>query len=128
MKESLSAKKALLIISSALLLGLLIGAFVLPNHAKAAEATKELKIKTSAQCEMCQDRIQTKMSKVTGVNKAVLDLNDKVLTVNYDPGKITPDEVRKAVTNIGYSADNLPSDPKAYKKLPKCCKLPKDRK
>ena len=122
MKEIFSAKKALLVMASALLIGIIIGAFVLPNHVKAADNSKEIKIKTSAQCEMCQDRIQTKMSKVTGINKAVLDLNNNFLTVNYNPDKITPEDIRLAVTKIGYDADKLPADPKAYTKLPKCCK------
>ena len=30
--------------------------------------------------------------------------------------------LKKAVTKVGYDADDLPADPKAYDDLPKCCK------
>ncbi len=127
MKKNISAKTILLVAVSALLLGLVIGIFVLPNSAKAEGTNKQLIIKTSAQCEMCQDRIQKNMKKVKGIENAVLNLDTKDLTITYTIGKITPDEIREALNNIGYDADNKPADPKAYKKLPKCCKKPDNK-
>lgn len=86
----------------------------------------ELKIKTSAQCEMCKDRIEKAMAFERGVKNSVLDLETKVLTVNYLKSRTTADKIRKAVAAVGYDADDVPSDPKAYAALPPCCKKPDD--
>lgn len=124
MQKTLSAKKVAIIIISALAIGFIIGAFILPNRAKAGTPDKVLKIKTSAICDMCKARIETGMKKIKGINKTVLDVKSKVLTVNYNPDKISPDEIRDAVNKIGYDADSQSADPKAYKMLPKCCRKP----
>lgn len=84
--------------------------------------TEEITIKTSAVCGMCKERIEHDMSYAKGVKSVSLDLKTKDLTVNYHPKKTTPDEIRKAVSKIGYDADGVEADPKAYEKLPACCK------
>lgn len=86
----------------------------------------ELKIKTSAQCEMCKDRIEKAMAFERGVKNSLLDLETKVLTVSYLKSRTTPDKIRKAVTAVGYDADDVPADVKAYASLPPCCKKPDD--
>lgn len=80
-----------------------------------------IKIKTSAICKMCKKRIERDMSLTKGVNQAELNLDNKVLTVAYNAKKTNPEEIRKAVTKIGYDADTLPADEKAHSRLPECC-------
>ena len=53
--------------------------------------------------------------------KVDLDLATSVIRIEYDARKTTPDAIRVAVTNLGYSADELPGDAKAFSKLPACC-------
>ncbi len=86
----------------------------------------ELKIKTSAQCEQCKERIEKAMAFERGVKSSVLDVETKVLTVSYLKSRTTPDKIRKAVAAVGYDADEVPADPKAYASLPPCCKKPDD--
>jgi hypothetical protein len=57
-----------------------------------------------------------------GVKRATLDVESKELTVIYQSAKTNPDKLRVAVTKIGYDADSIPADPKAYSKLHSCCK------
>ena len=45
-----------------------------------------------------------------------------MITVNYNPKKTDPDKIKKAITQAGYDADDLPADLKAYDKLDACCK------
>ena len=92
----------------------------------AQKQTEEIKIKTSTQCGMCKTRIETAMAYEKGVVSSDLNLEDKVLTVNYKPGKTTPDKIRKAINMVGYDADETLADPKAYAALPSCCKKPDD--
>ena len=79
-------------------------------------------IKTSAQCESCKKRIENNMAFAKGVKKVSLDVDTKVLTLTYDKKKTSTEKLKKSVAKIGYDADELPADKKAYDKLPKCCK------
>ncbi|MDD2963786.1 MAG: heavy metal-associated domain-containing protein [Bacteroidales bacterium] len=87
----------------------------------------ELKIKTSAQCGMCKDRIEKAMAYEKGVFESDLNLEDKTLTLRYNPKKTSPEKIRKALNDVGYDADDTKADQKAYSKLPDCCKKPEDR-
>ncbi len=92
----------------------------------AQKKTEVIKIKTSAQCEMCKTRIETAMAYEKGIVSSDLSLVDKVLTVTYKPNKTTPDKIRKALNAVGYDADDTQADPKAYAALSPCCKKPDD--
>ncbi len=81
----------------------------------------EVKIKTSAQCDDCKGRIEKKVREMKGVSKADLDLDSKVLTVEYDATKTTPEKIRMVIASIGYDADDVKANEHAYKALPKCC-------
>lgn len=103
---------------------LLSGVFMLVisiNTTKAQDVA-ELKIKTSAMCDMCKETMEKHVAFEKGVKKSSLDVDSKILTVTYNPAKITPEQIRKAVAKSGYDADDVPADPKAYKKLDACCK------
>jgi periplasmic mercuric ion binding protein len=82
----------------------------------------EVKIQTSAQCGMCKERIEKSMVFEKGVKALTLDLETKILTVTYNEKKTDPEKLRKAITKIGYDADDLEAEPSAYDKLPDCCK------
>jgi mercuric ion binding protein len=81
-----------------------------------------LKIATSAQCASCKKLLEHDLRFEKGVESVSLDVATKVLTVAYNPAKTNPEKIKKAVTKIGYDADELPADPKAYQKLNDCCK------
>lgn len=101
--------------------------FVFTNYA-VAQKTAEIKIKTSAQCGMCKDRIEKAMSYESGIISTNLDLVTKDVTVVYKPNKTNPDKVRIALSKIGYQADDFKADPIAYENLPACCKVPDEGK
>ena len=87
---------------------------------------EEIRIKTSSQCDLCKERIEETLAFEKGVKKSELDLESQIVTVSYRKGKTTPDKIRKAISRAGYDADDVPADPKAYLKLPACCKKPED--
>ena len=90
--------------------------------AQSKAKSETVTIKTSAICYTCKQRIENDLSFAKGVKKVTLDLKSQNATVLYDPAKTNPDAVRKAITLIGYDADTLTADEKAYNKLPGCCK------
>jgi periplasmic mercuric ion binding protein len=83
---------------------------------------EEIKIKTSAVCDMCKNTLEKAMAYESGVKKSSLDVDSKILTVVFDPRKTNPEKIRKAINKVGYDADDSPADAKAYEKLHECCK------
>lgn len=88
----------------------------------AQATTAEVKIKTSATCDMCKETIEKNLAFEKGIKKSVLDVESKIVTVTYNPEKTSPEKIRLAISKIGYDADNIPADPKGFKKLDECCK------
>jgi mercuric ion binding protein len=91
-------------------------------NAQAMAKTADLKIKSSVVCGQCKDRVESGLIYEKGIKEVSVDLKTKEVTVKYNPSKTTPDEIRTALSKIGYDADNVKADPKAYEKLPSCCK------
>jgi mercuric ion binding protein len=89
---------------------------------QASKGPAELKIKSSVVCGMCKDRVENGLIYEKGVKEVTVDLEAKEVTVKYTATKTTPDEIRTALSKLGYDADDVKADPKAYQKLPACCK------
>ena len=86
--------------------------------------TDTVRIKTSAICEQCKEKIEHDLSFEKGVKSNVLNLETKEITVVYNAQKTDPEKIRVAITKIGYDADSLKALEKAYDRLPECCKAP----
>jgi len=89
-----------------------------------AWAQKEtVKILTSAPCigMCCKDRIEQEMQFTKGVRAVDLDIESGILTVTFKTKKTDTDKLRKAVSLIGYNADDVKANRKAHDKLPSCC-------
>ncbi|MEI7663023.1 MAG: heavy metal-associated domain-containing protein [Bacteroidota bacterium] len=83
---------------------------------------ESIRIKTSAMCKQCKDRIENGLAYEKGVKDVVLDVETKVVTIRYNTKATTPDVLRKKISKLGYDADDVPLDKAAYDKLPACCK------
>lgn len=106
---------------SILTIGLAVMAWAQKAPVKAKGGYK-VEIKTSAICDMCKDAIEGDLTFEKGVKSINLDVKTKIATVVYNPKKTNPEMIRKRITKVGYNADHLKRDPKAYEKLPDCCK------
>ncbi len=83
--------------------------------------TTSLDIHTSTVCDMCEATIKDNMIYEKGVKSVSVDLATNTIHLEYDAKKTDPQALRVAVTKLGYYADDLPGDEKAFKKLPACC-------
>lgn len=83
-----------------------------------------VKIKTSGECEMCKESIEKEVNLMKGVKSAVLDTATKILTVEYNPKKTSPEKIRTVISNLGYDADDVKANNRARRQLPDCCKAP----
>lgn len=84
-------------------------------------------IKVYGECGMCKNRIQ-KALKLEGISAAEWDTDTKLLTVTYDPGKISNDDIQKKVTAVGHDTEKYKADDKIYDKLPGCCHYEREAK
>ena len=92
------------------------------SFASNAQGLKYVKIKTTAQTELCKTNIEKSLKSQTGVKEASLDLETKIVTVGYSEANTDYDKITKVITDLGYNADDKAACKDAYSKLPKDCK------
>jgi len=92
---------------------------------KGALETVTISVPT-VQCEECKDRIEKYLTREDGVTVAKVDYRKKTCKVTYYWDRTTVENIKTAIANAGYDADDVSADAEAYKKLPTCCKKPED--
>lgn len=112
--------KSIILIFASLFLSF---AFSSCASSSAANASKEeVVIQTSTiQCDMCKDRIETALSTEKGVKSVNVDVDKKETTVVFNPKTTNVETIRKAISKVGYDADNVAAESEAYNGLPACC-------
>jgi len=99
------------------------------GHAGSAQVKASLnaKIKTpTVGCEHCKTRIETYLDRYDGVTYIMVNWRRKETTVKYITERINIEEIKTAIANAGYDADDVPANEDSYKRLPKTCKKPED--
>ena len=108
---------------------LMLAMLFVPANVYAQKAKLDtVKIKTSAECEMCKTKLEKEVGLMKGVKSVTLDLTTQVATVVYNNTKTEPGKIRTVISNIGYDADDVKANNRAQKKLPDCCKPGADQK
>jgi copper chaperone CopZ len=106
-----------------LLLMLVLGISVGVNAQQKKPIT--VKINTpSVQCDMCKRKIEDYLKYEEGVTKVVVDYKQKKTTVTYLTDRTNLDNIKTAIANAGYDAEEIKAAKDAYDKLPACCKKP----
>lgn len=100
------------------------------SHGTAMSTTADTKVspdvihahfRVEGLCEMCKERIETTAAKVTGVESALWDMESKILHLNYNSSKTTPDKILKAVADAGHDNEMYKAPDDVYNSLPECC-------
>lgn len=86
-----------------------------------SKKTSSLAIQSSTVCDMCVETIKNNLIYEKGVKKVEVDLTTSAVHIDYDANKNTPEALRAALIKLGYAADGVPGDAKAFAKLPACC-------
>ena len=87
------------------------------EHVNAAVNTPTI------QCGMCQKTIERGLKKVSGVTHSAVDLETKITKIVFDKEKTDLSKIEKAISGLGYQANETLADPIAYEGLPGCCKI-----
>lgn len=105
---------------------LAVGGTALVSSAQV-KAVLTAKIKTpTIGCEDCKNRIETYLKRYDGVSSILVNWRQKNVTVKYITDRINIEEIKTAISNCGYDADDIPAFEEAYNRLPKTCKKPED--
>ena len=103
-----------------------VGGFALVGSAQV-KALQTAKIKTpTIGCDDCKNRIETYLKRYDGVTSVQVNWHQKITTVKYLTDRTNIEEIKTAIANCGYDADDIPATEDAYKRLPKSCKKPED--
>lgn len=110
-----------------LVLSIALSGFVATGFSQVKKAVQTVTIKTpTVQCEMCKKRIEEYMIRETGVQKVTVDYKRKTTKVTFVTDRTNIENVKTAIANVGYDADDVTANEESYKELPKCCKKPED--
>ncbi|KIC90137.1 heavy-metal-associated domain-containing protein [Flavihumibacter sp. ZG627] len=95
--------------------------------AQAKKALQTVTISTpTVQCESCKKKIESFLLREDGVTKATVDYKRKQAKVSFYTDRTNVENIKTAIANVGYDADDVTANEESYKKLPKCCKKPED--
>jgi len=80
-------------------------------------------IKTpNALCADCKARIETYLKRYDGVQEINVNFRKGEIKVKYFTDRTDIEQIKTAIANAGYDADDVPAEEGAYKRLPKSCK------
>ena len=87
-------------------------------------------IKTpTVQCETCSDQLQFFLAREYGVSSVKVNIKQKTTTITWLNDRTTLENIKVAIANLGFDADDIEAEESAFKRLPTQCKLhPKPEK
>jgi len=98
--------------------------FALVIHVTAFAQTTDKKTETFkvyGNCGMCKNTMEGALKKKDGVLSKSWDTKTKMITVTYDPSKITLTQIQQKIASVGYDTDSIKANDETYNKLHTCC-------
>lgn len=95
----------------------------LSGHAqnkKTGASDSSVTFKVSGTCIHCKGRIET-VVKGTGVRTANWDMDNKILSLTYNPAQTSLVKIENKIVEAGHDLEEKKAADKIYKKLPACC-------
>jgi copper chaperone CopZ len=111
-------------------LGLLISFISTIGLAQVTPKAVRVNIATpDAVCEPCKAKIEASVPRlIDGIVKITVQTRQKITQVQYYPDRTNIEEIKTAISNAGFDADDVLANPDVYKKLPDCCKKMADQR
>lgn len=87
------------------------------------KALQTAKISTpNVRCEECKKRLTTYLDRYDGIQYLNINTHKGEIQVKYLTDRIDIEQIKTAIANAGYDADDVPANEESYKRLPKTCK------
>src|SRR6476646_10965803 len=100
---------------------ILIAAFSISSFAQQKAGQKAVIKTPGVQCEACKTRIENHLIHEDGVSSVKADYKKHTVTVVWYTDRTNIENIKTALANMGYDADDVTADPDAYKRLPITC-------
>jgi copper chaperone CopZ len=106
----------------AFILGILIMKTFSATSFAQQKAVQKAVIKTpGVQCEACKTRLENHLVHEYGISSVKADYKKHTVTVVWYTNRTNIENIKTALANMGYDADDVMADPGAYKRLPVTC-------
>lgn len=96
--------------------------FSIVSHAQTKPIVTAVIKTPNALCASCKDRIETYLKRYDGVLEINVNYRKGETKVKYFTDRTDIEQIKTAIANAGYDADDVPASEEAYKRLPKTCK------
>jgi len=87
---------------------------------KQSTADTLVRFQVAGACEMCKERIESNAS-MRGVKKVTWDVDNKELTLQYNPSVVTMEKVQNRIVASGHDVGDKKAKQAVYQALPDCC-------
>ncbi|MHB1923045.1 MAG: heavy-metal-associated domain-containing protein [Chitinophagaceae bacterium] len=104
------------------LLLLLLFSLGLSARALVQKSLVTLRIKSSVECQQCKRRVEDYLRGEPGIQYVLVNYYNKIITVRYYSDRTNPENIKTAIANLGYDADEVTANTDSYNQLPPCCK------
>lgn len=78
-----------------------------PAAEKAAAKTETVTFKTSMHCAKCEKKVSENIGFEKGVKDLKTNLDQKTVTVTFDPSKTNKEKIAAAIKKLGYTAEEV---------------------
>jgi mercuric ion binding protein len=78
----------------------------------------------TVQCEMCKTRLENFLVREEGVTKVQVDYKRNTTKVSFWTDRTNIENIKAAIANAGYDADDVTANEESVQRLPKCCQNP----
>jgi mercuric ion binding protein len=97
--------------------------FIFSIGVLVAQPTKKAVIQTpTLQCDACKSRIENRLMREEGIASVKADPKKHNVTVVYITDRTNIENIKTAIANLGYDADDVSAEPDAYTRLPATCR------
>lgn len=104
------------------LLGVMMIAAVTTASAQRQKSIKTIRIKTAVECQVCQKILENYLRREDGIEYVNVNYHNDITTVKYYSERTNPENIKIAINNAGFDADDEKAVPDAKRRLPPCCK------
>lgn len=77
--------------------------------------------KVYGNCDLCKERIESAVLESGGVQSAVWNKETKLLTVVYNPHKLTLQAIHQRIADAGHDTDSIMASDEIYNSISACC-------
>ena len=102
------------LITAALLL--IFSTAVMAAQEKDKQELSTVRFETSIDCENCVKTIMKNIPFIKGVKDVKCDLPTKEVTIQYQKGKADPEQLKRAIEKLGYTAKEIKDKEKEKEK------------